>query len=136
VTGSVRRVAPVLAVAIGFMIMLQGLLGLSMPDPFVLLIGALQAPPVLYLAAAVRVAIGTILVLAAPTSRAPLALRVLGWLIIVGGVLTPIIGVAFAESILAWWRQGGPIVVRVWAGVAFVLGIFIVYLTFPKSGDS
>lgn len=130
------RIVPVLAVAIGFLIVAQGLLGLSMPDPFVLLIGALQAPPVLYLAAVVRVVIGTILVLAAPMSRTPLAMRVLGWLIIAGGVLTPIIGVAFAESILAWWRLGGPPVVRVWAGVALVLGIFIVYANFPKGRDS
>lgn len=116
--------------------MIQGLLGLSMPDPFVGLVGAFQVPPVLYIAAVVRVAIGVILVLAAPRSRTPLALRVIGWIIFAGGVLTPIIGVAFAESILAWWKQGGPSIVRMWAGVALLLGTFIVYATFPKGRDS
>ena len=123
---------PLLAVAIGFGMMLQGLFGLSMPDPFLGLVGAFQVPPVLYIAATIRVSVGIVLVLAAARSRAPIALRIVGWLIFAGGVLTPIMGLAFAETMLAWWRSGGHGVIRAFAAFALLLGTFIVHATFPK----
>ena len=129
------RVIPVLAVAIGFGIILQGLFGLSMPDPFLGLVGAFQVPPVLYIAATIRIAVGLILVFAAPMSRAPIALRVVGWLIFAGGVLTPIMGHAFAESMIAWWRASGRPVVRAGAAMALLLGSFIVYANFPRARE-
>lgn len=125
-------VIPILALMVGFLILLQGVLGLALPDPFVGLVGAFQVPPVLYIAGAVRMAVGAILFLAAPASRAPLALRVLGALIFVGGVLTPIIGAAFAQSLLAWWKEGGQAVVRIWALMALALGAFIIHATLPR----
>lgn len=127
------RVIPILAVAIGFGMILQGLFGLSMPDPFLGLVGAFQVPPVLYIAATLRISVGLILVLAAPVSRAPLAMRLVGWLIFAGGVLTPIMGHAFAESMIAWWRTSGRPVVRSAAGLALLLGTYIVYANFPKA---
>lgn len=129
------RVVPIVALAIGFFMILQGLFGLSMPHPFVGLLGAFQVPPVLYIAAAVRLSVGIILVLAAPVSRAPIGLRVVGWLVFAGGVLTPIIGHAFADAMLGWWKAGGHGVVRAFAGMALLLGSFIVYATFPKQRE-
>lgn len=125
-----------LAVAIGFFVMLQGVFGLSMPDPFLGLVGAFQVPPVLYIAATVRISVGIILVLAAPTSRAPVGLRIVGWLIFAGGVLTPIMGHAFSESMFLWWKSTGHGMVRAFAAMALLLGIFIVYATFPKQRDT
>jgi hypothetical protein len=125
-------VVPLIAVAIGFGIMMQGLLGLSMHAPLVGLLGAFEVPPALYIAAALRVASGIVLVMAAPASRLPLALRIVGWLLFAVGVLTPIVGVAFAESIRSW-TIGGPGAVRAWAAGALILGAFIVYATFPKA---
>ena len=121
-----------LALGVGFIILVQGLLGLSLPDPFVGLVGSFQAPPVLYIAGVLRMAFGAILFLAAPHSRMPIALRVLGTILFVGGLLTPVIGIAFADSILAWWKAGGPAIVRMWAAVAFLLGGFIIYALQPR----
>ena len=121
-----------LALGVGFIILLQGLLGLSLPDPFVGLVGAFQVPPVLYIAGVVRMVFGAILFLAARDSRMPLALRLLGGVIFIGGILTPVVGTLFADSILAWWKSGGPVIVRAWAAVAFVLGCFIIYALQPR----
>lgn len=116
------------ALIIGLLIVAQGLLGLAAPEFFLDLIRSIQTPPVIYAAAVARIVIGAVLVLAAPASRAPLSLRILGTLIVIGGVLTPFVGVRLADVILAWWSQG-PNVVRAWAAGALVLGAFVVWAT-------
>ena len=119
------------ALLVGLLVVAQGIFGLLLPELFLGLVRAIQAPPILYLAAVVRILFGVILVLAAPRSRAPILLRGLGLLIAVGGILTPFFGVQFAEVVLGWWSQG-PSVVRTWAGLALLLGTLIVYANIPK----
>ena len=121
----------VAAFAIGVLVAAQGVLGLLLPDVFFGLIREIQRPPVIYLAAVVRVMFGVVLVLAAARSRAPMLLRALGILIVIGGLLTPIIGVQFAQVILGWWSES-PTVIRAWAGFALVLGTLIVYAAAPQ----
>lgn len=116
------------ALVIGLLVVVQGLVGLAAPEFFFNLIRGIQTPPILYAAAVVRIGIGSVLVLAAPASRAPLALRLLGVLIVIGGVLTPFVGARLADVILGWWSQG-PNVIRMWAAGALVLGAFVVYAT-------
>jgi hypothetical protein len=117
------------AMSIGLLIVAQGILGLTAPDFFVGLVRTLQEPPVIYAAAVVRFAFGVVLFRAAPFSRAPVALRALGALVAIGGLLTPIFGVPFARIVLGWWSDGGPAVVRIWAAAALCLGALIVYAT-------
>ena len=119
---------PVAALVIGLLIVAQGVVGLVAPEFFLRLIQLIQTPPNIYFAAVVRIAFGIVLVLAAPLSRAPFALRILGALIVLGGIMTPYFGVRLADIILGWWSQG-PGIVRVWATAALVLGVFIVYAT-------
>jgi hypothetical protein len=116
-----------MALLIGVLLVVQGILGLAAPDVFLMTIRFIQTPPLMYLAAALRVVIGVVLVRAAPGSRAPRFLRVFGFLIIIGGLLTPFVGVWASQHILGWWSAGGPAVVRVFAGVSLALGILIVY---------
>jgi hypothetical protein len=115
------------ALIIGVVIIIQGLAGLAAPDAFANLVRQMQEPPVLYLAAILRVAFGVVLFLAAPGSRAPLPLRTLGALITIGGLLTPFLGVELARVVLGWWSEGGPFVVRIWAAAALAIGTFIIY---------
>jgi hypothetical protein len=119
------------AFAIGLLIVAQGVLGLVAPDLFVGLVRTFQTPPVIYGAAVVRFAVGVVLFRAARESRARVALRGLGSLVALGGILTPIIGIPFARVVLGWWSDGGHTLVRIWAGAAFLLGLFIVYVTLP-----
>ena len=119
---------PVAATIIGLLIIAQGIVGLVVPEFFLRLIQSIQTPPIIYFAAIVRIAFGAVLVLAAPLSRAPIALRILGALIVLGGAMTPFFGVRLADIILGWWSQG-PGIIRAWATAALVLGVFIVYAT-------
>ena len=120
---------PIAALSIGLLIVVQGIVGLAVPEVFVGIVRTLQAPPVIYFAAFIRFVFGVVLFAAAPRSRAPLVLRVLGLLISLGGLLTPFIGVSFARVILDWWAD--PASVRVWAAAALCLGVLIVYATMP-----
>jgi hypothetical protein len=118
---------PLLALLIGVLLVVQGLLGITAPEVFVSTIRFMQAPPVIYGAAVLRVAFGIVLVIAAPRSRAPMFLRIFGSIIVIGGLLTPFMGVWAAQHILGWWAAGGTAVVRVFAGVSLVLGALVVY---------
>jgi hypothetical protein len=115
------------ALFIGLVIAAQGVFGLAAPEVFLRALRYIQTPPVIYLAAAIRVVFGVVLFRAAPESRAPTFLRVLGFVIVIGGLLTPFFGVRIGHAILDWWSAGGPPLVRAWAGFSLALGVFIVY---------
>jgi hypothetical protein len=121
----------VAALIIGLAIAAQGVFGLAAPEAFLNALTFVQTPPVIYVAAVIRLAFGVVLFRVAPASRTPTILRVLGSLIVLGGLLTPFFGVRIGHAILSSWAVGGPGVVRVWAGVSLALGVFIVYSVEP-----
>ena len=129
-----RRLLAYAAFVIGALIVFQGVVGILQPDLFLGLVREFQYPPVIYVAAIVRVAFGLVLCFAAPASRAPTLLVVLGVFIVAGGLLTPYFGIYFAHLILGWWSDGGGTLVRGWALFALVLGGFIVYASWPRRG--
>jgi hypothetical protein len=125
------RVTSLLALLVGVLLIMQGLLGIVAPDAFVGVIRFFQAPPVIYVAAVLRVTIGVVLVCAAPGSRIPTFLRVFGFIITIGGLLTPFVGAQFAHMILALWFARGLGLVRLFAAVSLVLGLFTAYAVSP-----
>ena len=127
-----ERFIALTALGIGAFIALLGLLGLAAPQLFLETVAFFQSPPVIFLAAVVRVAIGAMLVVAAPLSRAPTPMRVIGAFIFAGGVATPFIGVEIGKTILGWWISGGDTMIRIWAGLALVLGGFVVWAILLK----
>ena len=126
-----RRILAYAALAIGVLIVSQGIVGLLRPDAFLGLVREFQYPPVIYVAAIMRVVFGLVLYFAGPASRASTLLQVLGIFIVAGGLLTPYFGIYFAHLILGWWSDGHGMV-RWWAAFALVLGGFVVYATWPK----
>jgi len=132
----VRRTRPthvisLIAVLVGVLLITQGLLGVLAPEAFVGVVRFFKAPSVIYVAAALRIAIGIVLLCAVTGSRLPIFLRVFGLLIVIGGVLTPFVGVQFADIILALWSSRGPGLVRLFTVVSLALGLFTVYAVSP-----
>ncbi len=125
-----RRWLGLLAAGLIFFI---GAMGVVSPDDFRRTVGAMQIPPALYFAAGIRVAVGVGLVAAASLSRAPWALRLLGTLIAIGGIITPFIGEAMARVVLSYWDAAGGGVMRLWGAVGVILGALIGWaLTTPR----
>jgi hypothetical protein len=109
-----------------------GTVGIFVPTALLAISRPFLTPAGLYAAAAIRLVLGTALFLAAPTSRAPKALRVLGVVVVVAGVVTPLVGVERARAIVAWWTDQGTAFLRLWAGLALALGTFLAYVTVPR----
>ena len=107
-------------------LMLAGL-ALTYPAGFAGLVSLLQVPPALYLAAALRFLVGISFLAAARGSRATLPLFFLGVVMVVGGIVTPIIGQGMARPILDAWAYGGDGIVRGWGVAAGVLGGFALW---------
>ncbi len=122
-----------LAMALGGIVGAMGLVGVAAPSVLLAFGRALQRPTALYIAAAIRVGFGAVLVRVAPRSRMPKPLRILGCLSILVGVLMPFLGVARFQALLAWWAAQGAPLLRLWSGVAVALAGFIVYaVTAPR----
>jgi hypothetical protein len=122
----------VVALLIGVLIVVQCIVGLLAPHLFVGLVSAMQSASLIHVAALIRIAFGAALFVAAPASRSPLGLRLVGAAIALGGLLTPFVGAQFASVVLGWWSEGGAPVVRAWATAGLGLGAFVVYATTPR----
>jgi len=108
-----------------------GALGVASPVRLLGIVRQFQRPAGLCAAAALRVILGVALFLAAPTSRAPEAVRILGIVILVAGLITPLFGLERFGRILNWWSARGPVFMRVWAGFALVMGLLLAYALVP-----
>ena len=85
-------IANLLAMALGFVVAAIGVLGVAAPLVLLEFGRLLQSANALYIVAALRIVFGVILLWAAPNSRTPRTLRILGIFIIIAGLLT-LIGV-------------------------------------------
>ncbi|MBI2206252.1 MAG: hypothetical protein HYU41_20655 [Candidatus Rokubacteria bacterium] len=104
-----------------------GAVGVVAPARLLALVRSFGTPVGLWTAAVIRLVLGTALFVVAPESRAPDALRVIGILIFVSGVVTPFVGVARLRRILGWWSARPATFQRAWAASALALGVFLLY---------
>jgi hypothetical protein len=117
-----------LGLGIGALVMLASAISFAAPDLRLSLERSVMTPSGLYAIAALRIAIGLVFVLAAPASRAPQTLRVLGLIVIIAGLTTPWFGLARALAVLNWWASAGPLLMRLDACVGMAIGGFLVYV--------
>jgi hypothetical protein len=113
---------------IGALVILASAISLAAPDLRLSLERSVMTPAGLYAILALRIAIGLVLVCAAPESRAPRTLRVLGLIVIIAGLMTPWFGVARSRAVLNWLASAGPWLMRLDAGVGMAVGGFLVYV--------
>src|SRR5438093_335137 len=117
----------------GELVILGSAISFAAPDLRLSLGRSVITPGGLYAIAALRIALGLVFVLAAPASRAPRTLRVLGAIVIIAGLTTPWFGVTRARAVLNWWASAGPSFMRLAAGVAMAIGGFLVYVFRPPA---
>jgi hypothetical protein len=123
------------ALLLAFLTILVGIVGLVSPDSLTMVRRLYFAAPVgLYTAAAVRIAMGLVLILCAPTSRAPTTLRALGAVVCLQGLAATLFGPDRARAILEW-EAIHPALLRVGAVVALAAGGFIAFAVTKPSSD-
>jgi uncharacterized membrane protein len=108
-----------------------GALGIASPARLLAVVRHFQTPMGLYFAAGIRLLLGVALLFAAPTSRAPGFINILGVLIIVIGVITLFVGLKRFRSLLDWWSAQGSAFIRGWAVLALLFGLLLAYAIVP-----
>jgi hypothetical protein len=119
------------ALIICFLTAAFGALGVASPSRLLGVVRYLQTPMGLYFAAGIRVLLGVALLFAAPTSRAPGLIYILGVFIIIIGVITPFFGLGRFRRLLDWWSAQGSAFVRGWAVLALLFGLSLAYALVP-----
>src|SRR2546423_715020 len=117
-----------LGLFIGALVLLGSAISFAAPDLRLSLENSVITPAGLIAIAALRIAIGLVFVVAAPASRAPRALRVLGIIVIIAGVMTPWFGVARSRAVLNWLATAGPLLMHLDAVVGMAMGGFLLWV--------
>jgi hypothetical protein len=116
-----------LALLLGFAIAVVGVIGVVSPEAMSSLSREFATPVGLVIAAALRLILGLVLLAVARATRSPTAFRVIGLIALLGGLVTPLIGVERARSYVDWFSAQQTVVVRLWGLSALLLGGFIFY---------
>ena len=123
-----------LAFVVALLILAVGAVGTFVPSGLVWIAEHSATTDAFYIIATVRIAFGLVLISAASASRAPKTIRFLGYLTLIAGITTALIGLLAMErarAIIEWWLQQGSGVVRLTAVLALALGGFVAYACAP-----
>lgn len=123
-----------LAFVFGLFVVTVGVVGMLAPSSLVWIAQHSVTSGAFYLIAVVRLAVGLALISAASASRAPKALRIVGYVIVVAGLataLTGLVGMERARTIIGWWLDQGAGLIRVTSVVLVAFGGFVVYACVP-----
>ena len=111
-----------------------GAVGVVYPEVLVGLVRVfLETPTGLYAAAGIRIVSGVAFIFAAPPSRAPRTLRVLGAIVIVAGLRMPVVGVEGLRSRVEWFSALDPGFLRIYAVFVLSACALLAYALVPRS---
>jgi hypothetical protein len=124
----------ILAFVVGLGIATLGAVGILAPSGLVWIAQHFVSSGAFYLVAVVRVALGLVLISVASVSRAPKALRALGYVAVIAGIATALmalLGMGRARAIVDWWLQQGSGLVRLTGVLVLAVGSFVAYACAP-----
>ena len=114
-----------------------GLVGLVSPDSLMNVRREYVATWLgLHSAGAVRLAMGLVLIMFAPSSRAPKMLRLIGAVMCLQGFVPQFYSVGRAQALLEWEAMLGSTLLRVGAFVALATGVFVVFAARPSNSPA
>jgi hypothetical protein len=82
----------------------------------------------MWTATAIRAVLALGLFAAAPESKAPLLLRIIGLIILTAAIVMPILGIDRHRRMIEWWLARKRSVEMVCGAAAFVFGLLLIYL--------
>ncbi len=111
-----------------------GAVGVAYPEVYVGVIrDLLETPTGLYAAAGSRLVLGVVLFFAAPRSRAPRTLRVLGAISFAAGLVIPVVGFEGLRSQVEWFSALDPRFLRTHAVFTLGFSALLAYTLVPRS---
>ncbi|NWG04669.1 MAG: hypothetical protein HXY44_17590 [Syntrophaceae bacterium] len=121
----------VIALVLSLFIAGLGALGIISPIRLLRIVRQFQSTSGLYIAAGFRILLGVVLLLSTSNSRFPEVVLILGAIIFVSGLITPLLGLERFRRLLNWWSGLDRVFMRIWGGFAFVFGLFLAYAVSP-----
>lgn len=123
-----------LLLLIAVLLIALGLTGVLWPTALMDLAKWTFSPKGLYPAAAIRIVFGLVLLLAAGATATPKIVRVIGAIILIGGIATALLNAETAQRLSSWWLENGEDRIRITACLPLAVGIFLGGVTvFRKS---
>ncbi|MBN1526847.1 MAG: DUF2065 family protein [Candidatus Omnitrophica bacterium] len=117
----------ILARALGVVIVAMGTLIAINPLAFKGMINFWKKGKNIYIAGALRLFFGTLFIFVSSRCRFPLAISILGVLMIIGGIAIFLIGPERIRTMFAWWEQRPPLLMRLMGLIALVVGALVIY---------
>jgi hypothetical protein len=111
----------------GVLIAAIGLVGVVQPSRLVRTLADWGAQKRLGVAVAVRLVMGVVLLIAAPSCRLPEVVRVVGVIALVAALVLPLLGSKRFEAFVGWWFARPPGFIRGWSLVAVAFGALLLY---------
>lgn len=119
------------ALAFVMLIVAFGLIGMISPPRVVSFARSFVSPVGIAVAAGLRVTMGVVLYLAAPESRTPELLHVLGVITVLAGIGILFFGVDRLERMVDWWAGRSSMWVRAQASIALAAGLLLAWSLNP-----
>jgi hypothetical protein len=117
-----------LVAVFGGAIAVVGATGVASPAALMRLVNSVwRSERGVYLAVAIRLILGVVLIVAAPSCRFPGVVRIIGIVSVVAALIIPFLGFERLRAIVDWWLSRPHGFVRAWALLAMALGGFLVY---------
>lgn len=116
---------------LGVFTLLMGAWGILVPARLADFVTRFGSQSGLWIAAGIRLVFGLALWFAAPASRAPLLLQVLGVLALVAALVLPLLGVERFKRLIDWWTALSPNAMRLNSLFAVAVGATILWALLP-----
>lgn len=116
---------------LGVFTLLMGVWGVLVPARLADFVSRFSSKAGLWFAAGIRLVFGLALWFAAPASRAPLLLQVLGFVALVAAVILPFMGVDRFKRLIDWWTALSPNAMRFNSLFAVAVGAVILWALLP-----
>jgi hypothetical protein len=113
--------------------LLVGVWGVLAPSRITEFVARFGSKGGLWFAAGIRLVFGLALWFAAPASRAPLLLQVLGVLALVAAVILPFLGIERFKALIDWWTKFSPTAVRLNCLLPVAFGGVILWALLPAA---
>jgi len=118
---------------LGVLSLLIGVWGVLAPSRVADFVTRFGSKGGLWFAAGIRLVFGLALWFAAPASRAPLLLQVLGVVALVAAVILPLMGVDRFKALIDWWTKLSPTAMRFNCLFAVAFGAAILWALLPAA---
>ena len=105
-----------IVVVVGVLMIGAALAMLASPDKLRTLLHGLLKPRWLPMLSALRIAVGILFILAAPHTRLPMLVWLIGLVAIVAGIIILFLGAARTQLLANWWLNRSNASLRLWAG--------------------